>query len=469
MTDRMRLPLVGVPSSTDDDWAPPKVNSRYSQPQTYQSRTRTGSNPTTNRFQPQINEPPSSPESKSSKPVATAKPGSNALKSTEISPTPSKTPSSSLAPAETDSAEIDIESAVAALPPNMQETARRQLAAIQAKVVAADTNQSSEPARKSPASERISMRLSDSANDESSSLESFKAGEAGDLTSSKTALKSISHGPSESLDSKSKLITASAEKEKESSDAVVQAASFVEKTTKPPASWNASLNESVQALEKELQASEGGDENLRLSKQLTLRWLYVAQRRLNDAMRPIEGLDPIEQDYVRHQVQALYEASNPDAMPVRSRRWSLVMNSQREATNKLAAVSNLEVRSTALCSDVQGYGVVTKFPTYKFQADQEVLLYCELENVQAEPVKEGFETQLQGTYEILDESGRRITDQLLPMEKEICKNHRRDYFIIYHIYMPTKVEPGKYQMRVTIEDMKARKFGQSHLEFQITP
>ncbi|MFN9915789.1 MAG: hypothetical protein ACK53L_24570, partial [Pirellulaceae bacterium] len=65
--------------------------------------------------------------------------------------------------------------------------------------------------------------------------------------------------------------------------------------------------------------------------------------------------------------------------------------------------------------------------------------------------------------------GRRVADQLLPMEREICQNHRRDYFIIYHIYMPAQIEPGKYQMRVTIEDMKARKFGQATVDFQVQP
>jgi len=184
-------------------------------------------------------------------------------------------------------------------------------------------------------------------------------------------------------------------------------------------------------------------------------------------MRPIEGLEKHEQEYFHHQVQALHEAGNPDAMPIKSRRWSLVMNSQRQATNHLAAASNLEVRSLAFCTDVQGYGVLTKFPNYQFKPDQEILLYCELDNVLAEQVKAGFETQLQGTYEIIDPNGRRVADQLLPMEREICQNHRRDYFIIYHIFMPMQIAPGSYQMRVTIEDMKARKFGQSTLDFQI--
>ena len=232
-------------------------------------------------------------------------------------------------------------------------------------------------------------------------------------------------------------------------------------------SWRQSNAQAIDQLEKQLAETTVADENLRLSQELTLRMLYVAQRRLDDALRPIDSLNDNEQAFVSHQMQALYEASNPDAMPVRSRHWSLVMNSQREATNQLAATSNLEVKSLAFCTEVERYGVVTKFPKTQFQADQEVLLYCEIDNVAAEKVRNGYETQLQGSYEIIDSQGRKIADQILPMEPDVCQNHRRDYFIVYKIYMPQQIASGNYQMRLTIEDMKARKFGQSQIDFQI--
>ena len=121
----------------------------------------------------------------------------------------------------------------------------------------------------------------------------------------------------------------------------------------------------------------------------------------------------------------------------------------------------------AFCTEVERYGVITKFPKYHFKPDDELLLYCEIENVAANKVKEGFESQLQGSYEVIDSQGRKVADQLLPMEPEICQNHRRDYFIVYKIYMPQQISAGNYQLRLTVEDMKAHKFGQSQLDFQI--
>ena len=235
-----------------------------------------------------------------------------------------------------------------------------------------------------------------------------------------------------------------------------------------PSSWRQSLSQAIEQLEKQVKETPASDDNLRISQEVTLRMLYVSQRRLEDAVRPIDKLSESEQEYFRHQMQALYEASNPEAMPVRSRHWSLVMNSQREATNHLAAASNLEVKSVAFCTEVERYGVITKFPKYQFQPDQELLLYCEIENVAANKVKgQGYESQLQGSYEIIDSQGRKVADQLLPMEPEICQNHRRDYFIVYKIFMPQQISVGNYQLRLTVEDMKAHKFGQSHLDFQV--
>ncbi|MFN9850337.1 MAG: hypothetical protein ACK57P_00815, partial [Planctomycetota bacterium] len=209
------------------------------------------------------------------------------------------------------------------------------------------------------------------------------------------------------------------------------------------------------------------NESLRRSQELTLRMLYVSQRRLDDALRPIERMDEHEQEYVRHQMQALYEASNPDANPSRPRHWSTVMMSQREATSHLAAISNLEVRSVAFCTQVDGYGTFVKFPKSQFLPDQDILLYCEIDNVAAEKVKAGFETQLQGSYEIRDVQGRLVADQDLPMEPEVCMNHRRDYFMVYRIYMPSQIPPGNYELRLTVQDKKGGKYGHSTAAFEI--
>jgi hypothetical protein len=397
---------------------------------------------------------------------------------------------------DTHQSEVDVEGALESLPPAYRDILRKQLAVVQSGSM---KNRPEEAIAKATSTEKPALEQETSSPIEllpktelASSPETAMRGNTAPIVGSKTGIAATDSSPKKGVSIRmndaepvsSKLETQLAEAAKaegnvvqastasaDASSATVALASVAIPSVPPPAAttWKQGVGQAIELLEKQIKETPSNDESLLLSQEMTLRMLYVSQRRLDDALRPIPLLNgnESEQQFVHHQMLALYEASNPDAMPVRSRHWSIVMNSQREATNHLAAASNLEVKSLAFCTEVERYGVVTKFPKTQFQADQEVLLYCEIENVAAEKVRNGFETQLQGSYEIMDSQGRKIADQLLPMEPELCQNHRRDYFIVYKIYMPPQIAIGNYQMRLTIEDMKARKFGQSQLEFSI--
>lgn len=206
----------------------------------------------------------------------------------------------------------------------------------------------------------------------------------------------------------------------------------------------------------------------KIHMQMVDRLLHMSLGDIEAASEPIDGLQTNGQDFIRHSLKSLYEVTNPTGNPVEIKRYTLAMLSQRQALSHLAAVSNLDVRNATFCTEVDGFGVVTKFPQYTFKPDQELLLYCELDNfVSTHTEGKGYETQLQGSYEIVDANGRRVADQLLPMDSHLCRNQRRDYFIAYRMYMPQKIDPGKYQLKLTVEDMKGRKFGQAALDFQI--
>ncbi len=230
--------------------------------------------------------------------------------------------------------------------------------------------------------------------------------------------------------------------------------------------WREHIYQALSKLEQ--QGATNSPEEL-VHKEMVDRLLHLSLGDMNAASKPIDGLQTHGQDFIRHSLESLHEVTNSEGNPVETKRYSLAMLSQRKALNHLAAVSNLEVRNVALCTEVDGFGVVSKFPQYNFQPDQELLLYCELDNfVSTFAENKGYETQLQGSYEIVDDSGRRVADQLLPLDSHLCRNQRRDYFIAYRIYMPQKIEPGRYTLKLTVEDMKGRKFGQSALDFQIT-
>lgn len=229
--------------------------------------------------------------------------------------------------------------------------------------------------------------------------------------------------------------------------------------------WRENIYQALEGLKNEPTAASPEEQ---IHREMVTRLLHLSLGDVNSASEPIDGLQNHGQDFIRHSLEALYEATNPQGNPVEVKRYTLAMLSQRKALQHLAAVSNLEVLNPAFCTEVDGFGVITKFPQYSFRPDQELLLYCELDNFVSTHIEgKGFETQLQGSYEIVDSAGRRIADQLLPMDSHLCRNQRRDYFIAYRIYVPQKIEPGKYQLKLVVEDLKGRKFGQNSLDFEV--
>ena len=234
-----------------------------------------------------------------------------------------------------------------------------------------------------------------------------------------------------------------------------------------PNRWTEELSRTIHSLEQRIQNASSLDPSLRTHLEMNLRLLYLTQRNLEQAKRPISGLTQREQSFLDHQLTAWYQTTTPDPTPSRPRYWSQVMAEQQLANHHLAALGALQINCIEFCTQVDGYGAISKFPKNVFQPDQELLLYCELDNVTSEAVRNGFETKVKGTYEIRDSQGKRLLEQALPTEPEVCEHRRRDHFLVYKIFMPASIENGKYELQLTMEDLHGNKFAVSKSEFEI--
>jgi hypothetical protein len=232
----------------------------------------------------------------------------------------------------------------------------------------------------------------------------------------------------------------------------------------------------IEALEAEIRQRRGdstSDEELpRLEQQLRLA--YVASGRMEDAVAAIESLDLSQREAYKDLMFGLGVWLSPDEARRASLRSAKVLRSLRDATSDLAAASKLEVRNLVFCERVDHFGWYSEFPRKEFQPKQQVILYAEVDNFAAEQKgPAGYETELQGSYEILDSSGQIVASRQLQLDKEICRNYRRDYFLAYRIYMPDNLPPGRYRLELTVEDLKARskyqgrKLGDGMIEFTI--
>jgi hypothetical protein len=231
----------------------------------------------------------------------------------------------------------------------------------------------------------------------------------------------------------------------------------------------------IAALEAEIRGRRSQnpqDEELpRLEQQLRL--VYLAADRLDDAALGVESLDEPQREGFKHAMFGLGVWMSPDEARRAPLRSAKVLRSLREATAELAAASKLELRTVAFCERVEQFGWYAEFPRNEFRPKQQVILYVEVENFAAERKGQGYETELQGSYQIFDAGGRIVAERQLPLDREICRNYRRDYFLAYPMYLPDSIEPGRYRLELTIEDLKSsgeyqgRKFGEGMIEFTI--
>lgn len=232
----------------------------------------------------------------------------------------------------------------------------------------------------------------------------------------------------------------------------------------------------VEALEAEIkQRRIGGTGDVDLPRlEQQLRLAYLSAGRLDDAVSGVESLDSTQSEAFKELMFGLGVWLSPDEssrVPLRSAK---VLHSLRDATSELAAAGKLEVRNLVFCERVDSFGWYSEFPRKEFQPRQQVILYAEVENFAAEHKGgTGYETELHGSYVILDSSGQEVASRQLQTDKEVCRNHRRDYFLAYRIYMPEGISPGKYRLELTVEDLKAkgkyqgRKLGEGVIEFAI--
>ena len=230
--------------------------------------------------------------------------------------------------------------------------------------------------------------------------------------------------------------------------------------------WRELLNQSIAELQDKLRDKEL-DKKEAARMEVALRLMSVAAGHKEDALATIKGMPEPWQEFWKNLSHGMFVSMDAASDPIGHRHAARALRPIRTAKHHLAALSSLDVRNASFCKKVIGYGEFTPFVPTRFKADQEVLLYIEVENFVASKTAKGYETELSGVYQILDESGQRIAEYELPVDKQHCRNLRRDYFIAYRMHMPKKIAEGSYKLQLTIHDAKGKKYGHATLPFEI--
>lgn len=229
------------------------------------------------------------------------------------------------------------------------------------------------------------------------------------------------------------------------------------------AGWQESLADAIRGLESE--TASDGDAKADDLEQARLRLLYLAAGRREDAMKPIPGLPPAEEEFWTKELFGLRTWLDEEQESNRQRRATAAAQELHLAAARLGQCGLLTVRNLAFCTKVASYGVYSKFEKDEFQAGQQVLLYAEIENFKSESTEKGYHTALKASCQVFDSRGSRIDGQEFPAADDYCQNSRRDFFIRYFFSMPEPLYDGKYTLRLTVEDTLNRTVGEASIDF----
>lgn len=228
--------------------------------------------------------------------------------------------------------------------------------------------------------------------------------------------------------------------------------------------WRRHLDAAIAELERQTREHTGEDDAW--TKQVYLRLLDLAAGRRDEALKPISGLPPAQQDYWARQIFALSASLDQGTADAGRRAAEAGLHLSR-AVAALGEQAPLVVHNLAFCTDVHSYGVLKRFEPAEFHAGQQVLLYAEIENFKSEETAQGFHTSLDASYQINDRQGRRVAHDDLSLTEEHCQNRRRDFFVRYFITLPKNIYEGDYTLDLTVEDKLGHKINQGSIDFSV--
>jgi hypothetical protein len=131
------------------------------------------------------------------------------------------------------------------------------------------------------------------------------------------------------------------------------------------------------------------------------------------------------------------------------------------------AAGPLSVHNACFASRVQAWGVVERFAADHFRPGQEIIVYFELEHLEAERAPDGHTTSIDTALALVSAAGERIHDWSFEPIRETCPARRRDYFARYVVRIPATAPVGPCRLEIAVTDAVASRTAATALPLEI--
>lgn len=127
----------------------------------------------------------------------------------------------------------------------------------------------------------------------------------------------------------------------------------------------------------------------------------------------------------------------------------------------------LAVRRICFASRVRGWGSIDRFEESRFEPEQNVLVYMELENLVGTDEAKGIATRVATRFRLVDAAGESIEEWSFPEIEDVSESPRTDYFVRYFLTMPRKAPAGPCRLECVVTDAVAAKTAEAELSLEI--
>ena len=236
-----------------------------------------------------------------------------------------------------------------------------------------------------------------------------------------------------------------------------------------PTTWSDRVTQTIEAFETEIDDADG---QRRENLERGLAILQALQSSLTQTNEDSASTHDLQQ-YWTHQLKALKSIMQSDAS---SGEFNIAATSALSHLNQAASglrnSADLLLRSECFCRKVDGFGQYETFEDSLFEPQQQVLVYCELENFT--PLQEtafgdtNFKTKISSSFWITNAQGETVQTTDYPAVTDNARNLRRDFFM----HLPIRfadLEPGSYELQVEVRDFGSGKSAKldAPLQFRI--
>ncbi len=199
----------------------------------------------------------------------------------------------------------------------------------------------------------------------------------------------------------------------------------------------------------------------------------LLDQRPADAVASLKGCDPSNQEAVLNLLPLVMRLAEPGKdKPLSKTEATVAVEQLNQIEEGLRLKANLVLDKMCYCNSIERFGVYEARPEgSRFVPGSPVHIYVELRNFTSQPHNCCFETRLASTIKLLDGQGRAVhqlgfNDRSRP---ECSRSARHDYFINYSFRVPENFEPGKYELKLRVEDVPTGRAAEQTLELIVGP